>query len=141
MSEVQLILKSHPRERRELLTVLATFAAEHHLPPSAVNAADLALEEHLTNVINYGYDGPDSHDILVRLALVNQDFIVEVVDDGKAFNPLNRPAVDVSKPLADRAIGGLGIHLIKQFMDAVDYSRQSGKNTLRMTKRLSAGAA
>ena len=136
MAEVQVILKSRTLEKHRLLSALASFAKEQNLPPAAVNAADLALEEHLTNVMNYGYDGSGEHDITVRLSTGPGEFMIEVVDDGKPFNPLDRPPVDTTKPLDQKPIGGLGIHLICQFMDKVEYLRESGKNILTMRKRL-----
>ena len=114
------------------------FSAKHHLPAGVHQAADLALEEHVTNVLKYAYSDSASHEIRVRLSCNAQALLVEVEDDGRAFNPLDLAPVDISAPLEQRPIGGLGIHLMRQFMDALDYRREGGRNILRMTKRLDA---
>ena len=133
---MELILKNTLEEKQRVLPALEEFAREHQLPPKVLQAADLALEEHLTNVIAYAYDDHASHDILVRLTLGKQQMVIEVEDDGHLFNPLLRPLVDTSLPLAEKVIGGLGVHLIRKLMDEVDYRREAGKNVLRMRKKI-----
>ena len=58
-------------------------------------------------------------------------------DDGKPFNPLTQaPDVDIHLSAEKRKIGGLGIFLVQQMMDEVDYKRTSkGENVLVMKKR------
>ncbi|MGH7973187.1 MAG: ATP-binding protein, partial [Limisphaerales bacterium] len=108
---VEVVLTNQPEERQRLAALLETFAREQHLPPPVLQAADLALEEHLTNVMSYGYTGAGRHEILVRLEVKDGWLMVKVSDDGEAFNPIERPPVDLSLPLEQRPIGGLGVHL------------------------------
>lgn len=133
---MEIVLKNQPVEKQRLLKALEAFAADHHLPDKAVQAADLALEEHLTNVLNYAYADTAIHEIRVRFTCDERWFQIEVEDDGRVFNPLDQPQVDTSVPLEQRPVGGLGIHLMRQFMDGLDYRRENGRNILRMTKRL-----
>ena len=133
---VQVVLTNKLEEKRKLLAALENFAQQNHVPVLVVRAADLALEEHLTNVINYGYDDARPHEIIVRFSLEQNQLVIEVEDDGKAFNPLTRPQVDTSVPMDAKPIGGLGIHLMRSFMDGLDYRRQANKNILQMRKRL-----
>ena len=133
---VEIVLQNRPEERSRLLKALETFADEHQFSAKVRHAADLALEEHLTNVLKYAYADTALHEIRVRLSCDNRALHVEVEDDGRAFNPLELPPVDTSIPLEERPIGGLGIQLMRQFMDALDYRREAGRNILRMTKRL-----
>jgi anti-sigma regulatory factor (Ser/Thr protein kinase) len=133
---LQAVLKFKPSERRSVVDALNDFARSANLPGSVVQAADLCLEEHLTNVINYGLQDTPTQEILVRLALENGELIVEVRDAGKAFDPLQRAEVDTSVPLENKPIGGLGIHLMRRFMDDLQYRRESGQNILTMRKRL-----
>jgi len=60
---------------------------------------------------------------------------VEVIDGGKQFNPLTLPPVDVAAPLETRPIGGLGIHMMRQLMDTVEYRRERDTNILLLIKR------
>ena len=133
---MQILLKNKPEDRRKLLEALEGFAREQQLPGRALQAADLALEEHLTNVMSYAYEDELTHDILVRCSVEKGVLVIEVEDDGKPFDPLLKPEVDINMPLEQRPIGGLGIHLMRRFMDEVDYRREAGKNCLVMRKRL-----
>ena len=133
---MEIVIKNKPEEGARLLQALEAFAAEHRLPAKVRQAADLALEEHLTNVRKYAYTDAAPHEIHIRLSCDERALHVEVEDDGRAFNPLEAPHVDTSVPLEQRSIGGLGIHLLRQFMDELDYRREGSRNILRMTKRL-----
>jgi len=133
---VEIVLQNQPEEKARLLAGLRAFAAEHHLPPGVVHAADLALEEHLTNVFNYGYDDKKFHEIRVRLSYDASSLQVEVEDDGRPYNPIEQPPADTAAPLDQRGIGGLGVHLMRHFMDRLDYRREGNRNILCMTKRI-----
>lgn len=135
---LELILQCTPADRERILPALQEFARQHSLPAAVVNAADLALEEHVTNILNYAH--PDStsatHTIHIRFAAGNGQLQVEIEDDGRPFNPLDLPPVDTSLPLEEKPVGGLGIHLIRTLMDEVTYERLAGKNILRLRKRI-----
>ena len=135
---MEIVLTNRPEEKPRLLRALEAFATEHRLPAKVLQAADLALEEHVTNVWHYAYADAALHEIRVRLSCDERALLVEVEDDGRAFNSLDVPPVDTSVSLEQRPVGGLGIHLMRQFMDTLDYRREGGRNILRMTKRLAA---
>jgi serine/threonine-protein kinase RsbW len=59
----------------------------------------------------------------------------EVQDDGQPFNPLEVPEPDTTKPLEERAIGGLGIHIVRKLMDGLEYKRQGERNFLTIKKK------
>ena len=128
--------KNKLSEIERLGQVMEEFAELYHLPPNLVFEINLALEEILTNVISYGYDDSDEHEIMIRLSCNGEEVTAEVEDDGRPFNPLEAAEPDTSKPLEERPVGGLGIHLVRKFMDAVEYKRQQGKNLLAMKKRI-----
>jgi anti-sigma regulatory factor (Ser/Thr protein kinase) len=134
---LQIVLKNQPREKQKVVQALEQFGRDHQLPANVLQAADLALEEHLTNLMSYAFADDPEHEIKVRFTLAS-DFIVEVEDDGPPFNPLDLPEVDVTAPLEQRPIGGLGIHLMRRFMDELEYRSEGGRNVLRMRKRLRA---
>ncbi len=138
---MEITLKNKPEQKRKVVAALEDFVCAHQLSAAVRRAADLALEEHLTNVMGYAYDDQREHEIRVRLEVNSEELVVEVEDDGKAFDPTQAPEVDTSAPLEQRPIGGLGIHFIRRSMDEVRYERQGNRNVLRMTKRLSPAAA
>ena len=104
------------------------------MPDPARYAADLALEEHLTNVLAYGFKDGEERWVSVELHVEKGALIASVADNGEAYNPLNAPPVDTSLPLEDKPIGGLGVYLMKQMMDELTYARAGGLNVLRMSK-------
>lgn len=135
---MQFILSGAAGERGKLVEALEDFCRVHHVPDAARNAADLALEEHLTNVLTHGFEPGATRFAVVRLSVLDDCLLVEVEDSGKAFDPLAAPPVDTSLPLEEKPIGGLGVHLMRQFMDELTYVRDGGKNVLRMKKRFRA---
>ena len=86
-------------------------------------------------MISYAYDDSQEHWITVRFLSAPGQAGVEVEDDGRDFNPLTRPPVDVSAPLEERGVGGLGIHMITKFMDDVEHRRVDGRNILTLKRR------
>ena len=133
---MQIVLSGQPGERASVVRGLEEFCGEHRVPRDVASAADLALEEHPTNVLGYGYGPGAPHRIVVALKVESGCLCVDVEDDGKAFDPLAVSPVDTSLPLAEKPVGGLGVHLMRQFMDELSHARESGKNVLRMRKRI-----
>jgi len=120
---------------------LEEFASAHALPRAVVFAADMALEEHLTNILRHGGDAAAGRAISVRLELGGDELRIEVTDEGREFNPLNAPLPPLDRPPDERPIGGLGVHLMRKLMDRLDYTRRDGRNVLRMAKRIGGEAA
>jgi serine/threonine-protein kinase RsbW len=97
----------------------------------------LAIEEIVTNCIQYGYDDADEHMIDIALSVADQKLTMTFVDDGHAFDPLAQARPDMSRPPEERQIGGLGIHLLRTMTDEMLYQRCDGTNRLTLVKRLS----
>ena len=57
-----------------------------------------------------------------------------ITDNGVAFDPTEKSPADTSLSATDRPIGGLGILLVSQLMDSVNYERIQGKNVLTLKK-------
>jgi anti-sigma regulatory factor (Ser/Thr protein kinase) len=134
---LELVLQNTAGDCSRLRPALEEFALRHSISTTSVlNAADLALEEAVTNIIDYAYDDPATHEIRVRFSIEGDKLCLEIEDDGRPFNPLAQPPVDISLPPEERSVGGLGIHLIRRFIDEVDYRRDAGRNVLRMRKAL-----
>jgi len=141
MSEpVTIALKNDLAELERVGVAVEAFGARHGLSTATIFAVHLALDEVLTNVVSYGYDDNREHNITVRLSIGDAQsprrIEVEVEDDGRAFNPLEAAPPDVSAPVEERSIGGLGIYLVRRVMDDLEYRRQQAKNILVMRKTL-----
>jgi phosphoserine phosphatase RsbU/P len=125
-------LKNDLSEIERLKRIVDEFARRHQIETQALGNMNLALDEILTNIISYGYDDGGEQRIVIRLALEGGKWTVEVEDDGKPFNPLNAPVPDTKQLLEERPIGGLGIHLVRKLVDALEYRRQNDRNILVM---------
>jgi serine/threonine-protein kinase RsbW len=111
---------------------LETFFDDNALPPASMQTFALAFDEVLCNIASYGQArlGID-----VRVQLTDDEVRAEVCDDGVAFDPLGVPEPDTSADLDSRAIGGLGIFLVRRLMDEVTYARRDERNCLTFAKR------
>lgn len=134
MNQLRIVVKNELAELERVSQEVEAFGAAHGIANKTIFQLNLALDEILTNVISYAYSDGAAHDILVRLTVRAGEITVEVEDDGRAFNPLDiaPPALDV--PLVDRSIGGLGMHLVRQVVDGLEYRREEGKNVLALKK-------
>ncbi len=131
---MELVIKNDLHELQALGRFVEAFAEKHHLPPQTALQINLALEELVTNVISYGYKDQAEHEIRLSLRLEGDQLYAEMVDDGYPFNPLEAVAPDLDIPLEERPIGGLGIHLVKNMFDTLEYRQEDDKNRLIMHK-------
>jgi anti-sigma regulatory factor (Ser/Thr protein kinase) len=96
-------------------------------------AVELILEEVVTNVINHAFEPAEPDEGATRLIAVSLDVVgseahLRIVDDGRPFNPLSVPRLDVAQPFMERLEGGLGIHLVRRMMNSMAYRRDEGRN-------------
>ena len=87
------------------------------------------FEELVSNVIRYGFDDADGHQVGVTVAIGADRLSITIKDDGRPFNPLEAPAPDQPDSLADASIGGLGIMLVREAAIGMTYDRQGGHNS------------
>ena len=99
-------------------------------PPKARRQLLVAADEILTNVASYAYP-PDAPGELQAGTLS-----LTFADRGLPYDPLSAPPPDLTRPLAERAPGGLGLFIVRKTMDAVAYRRDGDRNLLTLTKRL-----
>ena len=128
-------VKNDAAELEKLRTWLRAFAEEHGLFESDIHAVELVLEELLLNVIAHGHDDGCEHFIAMRLSAVGADLQIEVEDDGRAFDPADAPLPDLDASVETRTVGGLGLHLVRSFVDELRYSRAGERNLLTLVKR------
>jgi len=124
------------KEIERLNRLVRQFGELHDVPSRTLYAVNLALDELVTNVVLYGFEDPAGREVLINIATVGSELTASVADDGKEFNPLTVKAPDLNAGLAERDIGGLGIHLVRSLMDHVNYQREDAKNVLTVRKRI-----
>jgi anti-sigma regulatory factor (Ser/Thr protein kinase) len=115
---------------------IADFAAAQGISGPIVSELTVALDEVLSNIVKYGYADDEVHRIGIQLTVSAAAIEAQIEDDGVPFDPLAVPAPDLDAPLAERKVGGLGIHFVRTLMSAVTYSRADGCNRLVLVKYL-----
>jgi serine/threonine-protein kinase RsbW len=112
------------------------FLESNNASDGVIFAANLALEEIVTNTIKYGYDDARKHEIIVHMEITENSLNIEICDDGREFNPFDQPEPDVSLRSDEPPIGGLGVHFVRKMLDACAYDRRDGRNIVKLSKKL-----
>ncbi len=116
---------------------IGEFSREQDWPPDIEFQIDLVLEELVLNVVNHG-SGGGAGEIAIELLSDAEAVTIEIIDDGKPFDPLtDAPDPDTESSIENRAVGGLGIHLVRTMMDEVSYRREENRNHMILVKRRS----
>lgn len=102
---------------------------------------NLALDELVTNIINYAYDDEDLHQIEITLSYDDSLLSIKLTDDGKPFDPTSIDSPELTTDIEQREVGGLGIHFVRKLMDKMEYRRTNEQNQLRLEKDLSGESA
>jgi anti-sigma regulatory factor (Ser/Thr protein kinase) len=115
------------------LAELGTILDRHGVGQRPRFQAELVFEELVSNVIRYGYDDQELHMVQVDVRVDPKNLVLVVSDDGRPFNPLERADPALPDDIADAAIGGLGIMLVRKAARSVAYERTGGRNRLTVT--------
>lgn len=97
---------------------------------------NLALEEAVVNVMKYAYPTKTEGNVSVKAQANDTRLKFIITDTGIPFDPTAKDEVDINLPVEERPIGGLGIHLVRQIMDSINYERIDGSNVLTLRKKL-----
>lgn len=97
---------------------------------------NLAIEEAVVNVMSYAYPEGAKGAVSVDATISDNGLMFAISDNGKPFDPTAREEVDTTLSAEERGIGGLGIHLIRQIMDSINYEYIDGRNVLKLIKKL-----
>ena len=121
-------------EIRRLNAFVKSSAHAIGIEATLANKIKLAVEEAVTNIIDYAY--PDGADGTIKIAIEADAKTIRFVitDTGAEFDPTSVTKADTTLGIDDRPIGGLGIFLVRNLMDSINYERIEGKNVLRLEK-------
>lgn len=103
---------------------------------SETMSLNLAIEEAVVNVMNYAYPEGMTGDVTIEAKANDVTLKFVIIDSGKPFDPTAKGKVDTTLSAEDRPIGGLGIHLVREIMDSVNYEYNAGRNVLTLSKSL-----
>ena len=122
-----------PNVINEIIDYITKKGADH----KALYKVEVALEELLVNVASYAYaPGTGNIEIIYDFDEETRVMSITIIDEGKAFNPLDAEDPDTTLSSSERAIGGLGIFIVKNTMDEVEYVRKDDKNVIIIKKKI-----
>jgi serine/threonine-protein kinase RsbW len=128
---IEQVFEASVEKTPDVIAFIAGHAGDWGLHPQRLMQLELAVEEAVVNICLYAYEIPPG-ELLVRISPGEKRFVVELVDEGVPFDPLAVEEPDLRAAAAERAVGGLGIFLVRRVMDEVAYSRDDTRNVLRL---------
>jgi len=111
-----------------------SFSKKHQIPDSSRQKVSLMLDELLNNIVTYAFNDENEHIIHVQLVFTGNRLVITISDDGIPFNPFEVEAKNLSSSLTERAVGGLGIVLVRGVMDEYFYNRHNDRNVVTLVK-------
>ena len=106
-------------------------------PLKAQMQIDIAIDELFGNIAHFVYN-PETGPATVRVEVTEEPIAVVItfIDRGVPYDPLKKEDPDITLSAEERAIGGLGIFMVKKTMDEISYEYKDGKNILRIKKNM-----
>ena len=112
-----LLIATELDELHKVNAAIEELAEEENWSPDVTFQIGLAVEELGVNIVNYGHDDDQTHEIKIVISSEDEAITIEIEDDGHAFNPLlDAPEPDLDAEVEDRTVGGLG-HLPRAHHD------------------------
>lgn len=131
-----LTLKNDLSELSRIAEEIESHGESRGWPTKWIMNLNISLDELITNIVSYGYEDTDEHEIRVTLTERTGSLVVVVEDDGVAFDPFTAaPAPNLEADVEDRPIGGLGVYFVKTLMDEVAYERVESCNRITLIQR------
>lgn len=134
--QVSFSLRNHLSELDRLSEQIELIGQQWTLPGKSVLQINLVLEELFTNTVNYGFDDDLEHTIDISLDYDGQRMQITIIDDGNPFDINQAEDPDLNIPLDQKDVGGLGILLVRQFVDGISYARDKNTNIIMLTKNI-----
>ncbi len=131
-----LLIKNDVHEVSKFSAFMKSVMEKMGVETSLARKLRLAVEEAVVNVIDYAYPAGQEGDIEVRMMFDGETLKTVIIDSGVAFDPTAKEKADTSLSIEDRQIGGLGILLVRELMDSINYERAEGQNFLTLIKKL-----
>ena len=130
---ISMTIESKHQELDRITNAVEELGGESSWPDELIFKVNLVLEELTLNIMNYGYEDDAVHLIEVSVSADEESVTIEIVDDGRPFNPIiDAPQPDLNASIMDRKVGGWGIHIVRTIMDVVTYERDENKNRMKL---------
>ena len=131
-----LLIKNHIKDVEQLNVFVGNITHRLGYEEDEARSIRLAVEEAVVNVVCYAYSEDQEGDIRIVAQANSQRLKFIITDSGIPFDPTEASQVDITLPAEERRIGGLGIHLVRELMDSINYEREDGKNILTLVKKI-----
>lgn len=132
----RLVLPNDIETIPQLNEFIDSVAEEVGLEMSLTMSLNLAIEEAVVNVMEYAYPDGQKGNVEIEVTADQQWMTFVITDTGIAFDPTTKEDADTTLSAEERPIGGLGIFLVRQLMDDINYKREGNKNVLTLRKKL-----
>ncbi|WP_372946797.1 ATP-binding protein [Mariniphaga sp.] len=132
----QFVIENQIKEISFLAEKIEKIAEEWDLSPTLAMNLNLVIEEAVSNIIFYAFPDKAKHEIKISVSIDKQILTIIITDDGIPFNPLKHEQPDINLPAEERPVGGLGIFLMSQIMDEMEYNRKKNENILTLKKSI-----
>ncbi len=131
-----IILHNDVQEVPVMTEFVERTAEQANLDPSVTMTLTLAIEEAVANVMKYAYPKGEVGPIEINATINDGSLSFTIKDSGTPFDPTQVKKADITLSAEEREIGGLGLHLIRNIMDTVEYHHTSNQNILTLTKNI-----
>ena len=131
----QLTLPNDIKTIPQLSEFIEGIGEELDMEMSVIMSLNLALEEAVVNVMEYAYAPGTQGEVCIETTANETHIEFIISDSGIPFDPTKKEEVDTTLSAEERPIGGLGIHLVREIMDSVDYEYRDNKNILTLRKK------
>ena len=133
---LEVALVNDLRELARVAARIEVFCTARELGQQVGYAVNLAVDEVLTHTITTGYDDDEPRRIEVIVCMEADTIVIVVVDDSTAFDLSRAPVSDIGSSIEDMDLTELGLFLVHQMMDSVEYQRVAGCNVVTLTKKM-----
>ena len=126
-------MNGDPEDLRRCLRAAAGYLEDRDLESKARYAAELTLEELLTNAIKYGAPENGDHEIRVHIDIDPLHVRITVTDNGIPFDPTREPPPVTPTDAKNAKVGGLGLQMIRRMTNAFQYNRNAEENRIMVS--------
>jgi sigma-B regulation protein RsbU (phosphoserine phosphatase) len=138
----QISLNGQPMAFDDVRSSLATLLQAGHVGAEIVDDLQLITEEVLVNVLTHGASDQDTASVKLDVHLDEAVVVLDIVDNSHPYNPLIAiKTPDLDTDFAERPLGGLGLYLVSELADQIDYNYAQGQNNLHIRKFLAKSAS
>ncbi|MGB9696654.1 MAG: ATP-binding protein [Ignavibacteria bacterium] len=134
----KIVISSNTKNLAQVRNFVANSLSDADVNPRIIDQIVLSVDEACTNIIKHTYKFEDGHNIEIFILIDNDSIKISIIYSGTAFDPNSREVPNMTEYFEKYKVGGLGIPLIKKFIDKIEYTHTDNNlNNLTLIKFLS----